>query len=455
MYDPVIKSTIEQLHQAGKSIREISRFLKLSRNTVRSIVRQKSKTPLYEEHNLLELIRTLMASCKGNLVRVHELLTLEHQQNIAYSTLTYWVRKYELRETPSPHVGEYLFEPGEEMQHDTSPHWLELDGKKVKAQCASLIFGFSRMLFVQYYPRFSRFEAKSFLSDALVFMQSSCKRCVIDNTSVILEGGAGAHAVVASEMLFFSRVFGFQFMAHAVNHADRKGKIERPFYYAQTNFLAGRVFNDWQDLNSQARAWCEAVNQKVKRHLGQSPKTRYQQERPYCIDLPKVLPPIYNQLQRTVNSEGYISVETQRYSVPERLIGQIVDVYHYMNHLDIFYQHQKVATHQRATGKAYQRICDKNHHPTLRHCSMNKELSETQRRLTGLHPVLDLYLNDLKSQVRGRGFSVFKRLLYFKELYPHDAFIAGIINAQEYRLYDMNRLEHLILRFIQSDFFNL
>lgn len=306
MYNPVIKSTIEQLHQAGKSIREISRFLKLSRNTVRSILRQKANPELQlEEHNLVALIKTLMSSCKGNLVRVHELLVHEHQQNIAYSTLTHWVRKYELRENPKKRVGEYLFEPGEEMQHDISPHWLELDGKKVKGQCASLIFGFSRMLFIKYYPQFSRFETKSFLSDALVFMQSSCKRCIIDNTTVILEGGAGAHAVVAPERLFFSRVFGFQFIAHAVNHADRKGKIERPFYYAETNFLAGRVFKDWQDLNNQAEVWCHGVNHKIKRHLGQNPITLYQQERPYCMDLPKVLPPVYKQLQRTVNSEIY------------------------------------------------------------------------------------------------------------------------------------------------------
>ena len=74
MYDPVIKNTIEQLHQTGKSIREISRFLNLSRNTVRTIIRQKAKPEYLEEHHLLELIRTLVASCQGNLVRVHESL---------------------------------------------------------------------------------------------------------------------------------------------------------------------------------------------------------------------------------------------------------------------------------------------------------------------------------------------------------------------------------------------
>jgi hypothetical protein len=60
--------------------------------------------------------------------------------------------------------GIYTFEPGEVMQHDTSPHRFELGDKPVSAQCASLILTYSRMLFIQYYPAFTRFEAKAFLT---------------------------------------------------------------------------------------------------------------------------------------------------------------------------------------------------------------------------------------------------------------------------------------------------
>lgn len=456
-----MKQTIQQLYLTGKSIREISRILDLSRNTVRSILRKKDADipdvyPVKSvEHELVDLIKPLLTSCKGNLVRVHEILAEEYQKNIPYSTLTNLVRKYSLRNPPSQRVGEYVFEPGVEMQHDTSPHWVEIDGKKTKAQCASLIFGFSRKVFIQYYPRFTRFEAKVFLHNALIFMGASCSRCIIDNTSVILAAGAGVHAVVSPEMLFFSRVFGFKFIAHAVNDPDRKGKIERPFSYAENNFLAGRTFSDWNDLNDRARAWCEQVaNKKIKRALGTSPELLYQQERPYCLILPNVLPPIYNHLKRGVNTEGYISVETHRYSVPERLLGQDVDVYQYIDRIDIFHKHRQVATHPRLFGQPYQRICNKEHHPTFRRHAVQKAISETERLLTGYHPTLDLYIQQLKSHVRGRGAHVFKQILYFKQLYPSDAFMSAITTAQQYHLYDMKRLESIILRFISTDFFN-
>ena len=76
MHKPPMKQTIQQLYLTGKSIREISRILELSRNTVRSILRNKDADipdsyPVKSvEHELVDLIKPLLTSCKGNLVRV-------------------------------------------------------------------------------------------------------------------------------------------------------------------------------------------------------------------------------------------------------------------------------------------------------------------------------------------------------------------------------------------------
>ena len=68
------------------------------------------------------------------------------------------------------------------------------------------MLAYSRMLFIQYYPRFTRFEAKAFLTEALQFFDGACPRCVIDNTSVILAGGSGANALIAPEMEAFGEL---------------------------------------------------------------------------------------------------------------------------------------------------------------------------------------------------------------------------------------------------------
>jgi hypothetical protein len=111
------------------------------------------------------------------------------------------------------------------MQHDTSPHRVRLGEKTVSAQCAGLVLAYSRRLFVQYYPCYTRFEAKQFLLEAARFMDGTCPVCMIDNTSVMLAAGAGENALIAPEMAAFARTLGFEFRAHRVGHPDRKEKV--------------------------------------------------------------------------------------------------------------------------------------------------------------------------------------------------------------------------------------
>lgn len=61
----------------------------------------------------------------------------------------------------------------------------------------------------------------------------------------------------------------------------------------------------------------------------------------------------------------------------------------------------------------------------------------------------------LKAQVRGRGEWAFKELLTLKRNYPFEAFIKAIILARQYRLFDLKRLEKMIIKEIKDNFFNL
>ncbi len=259
------------------------------------------------EHGLtLSYLQSAFERAQGNVVRVQQLLAAEYDLILSYSTLTRWVREAGLRAPPA-RAGEYNFGPGEEMQHDTSAHRVRLAEKNVTAQCAGLVLAYSRRLFIQYYPRYSRFEAKQFLLEAACFMQGSCPICLIDNTSVMLACGAGENAVMAPEMAAFARTLGFEFRAHRVGNPDRKGRIERNFFFVQTNFLPGRSFTDFDDLNRQALAWCkEVANANPKRVLGMSPEAAYVIEKPYLQSLPSALPPIYEVLDRVVDLNGYV-----------------------------------------------------------------------------------------------------------------------------------------------------
>jgi len=451
-----LRDAAQTLHRKGMGIRQISLALKVSRNTIRKILRgrDKAETPRPARwQETFPLVTGIFKRCRGNVVRVREILFEEHALSIPYSTLTHMVRDLELRDRKkSKRAGIYHFGPGEEMQHDTSPHTLALNGKKLTAQCASLVLCYSRHLFIRYYPSFTRFEARHFLSEAFRFMDGTAPRCIIDNSNVIVARGTGADAEMAPEMEGFGRIFSVTFEAHEVEDCDRKGRVERPFSYVEGNFLAGRTFFDWEDLNRQAIEWCRNTsNPKFKRSLGMSPDAAYVTEKPYLQPLPPYLPPVYQCLFRVVDISGYVAVETNRYSVPERLVGKKVQVHKSWDRIEVFFGDRKVADHHRLIGKSETRVADPSHHPKRLPSRQGPCLEEKQ--LLGQSTTLDLYVAQIKKRSHGRGVRPLRRLLELKRTYPEDAFHAALEQALHYGLFDLYRLEKLILERVAGDFF--
>jgi transposase len=451
------RQAILGMHEKGMKIRQIARTLDISRNTVKTVINGNAPTnrePSTCFQDEMPLIREAFSKCRGNVVRVQEILA-EKDISIGYSTLTRIARELGLREPAKTRAGAYSFGPGEEMQHDTSPHKLVLDGKPVIAQCAGLVLAYSRRIFIRYYPCFTRFEAKVFLADGFAFMDGVPDRVVIDNTHVIVARGSGPSAEMAPEMEAFARIFGITFVAHRINHPDRKARIERTFSYVERNFLAGRTFIDWNDLNVQALAWCtDKANKKVKRSLGMSPDEAYLMEKPHLKPLPPYVPPIYDLIHRVVDVEGYVNLDTNRYSVPERLVGKTVEVRKYPERVEVWFDHKQVTRHLRIIGKRNSRATQSGHHKPLSRDKAHQGPSAEERALVGESEALDRYVAEIKKRSCGRGIARLRRLLSLKRTYPPEPFLAALTKALGYGLFDLSRLEKMILEHVAGDFFH-
>jgi hypothetical protein len=71
------------------------------------------------------------------------------------------------------------------------------------------------------------------------------------------------------------------------------------------------------------------------------------------------------------------------------------------------------------------------------------------------HPSLERYAAALKQRAHGRGVRALRRLLELKRTYPTGPFLAAIDQALHFGLFDLQRLETLILKQVAGDFFNL
>ena len=454
------RTTILELHGQGVGKREIARVLNVSRLTVRKVLRSNSvQVPRLSRPEKAEPYRQqileLWQRCRGNLVRVQEELAASGA-SFSYQTLTAFCRRHGIGQPPAVAAGVYEFQPGEELQHDTSPHEVLLAGKKRRVQTASAVLCYSRMLFFQMYPTFQRFDCKVFLTEALrYFGGAPTQQVMIDNTHVVVLRGTGRQMVPVPEMAAFAERFGFHFRAHELGDANRSGRVERPFHFIEHNFLAGRSFASWADLNQQARQWCDRVNATYKKHIRAIPRELFVLEQRYLRPLPVWVPEVYRLHERMVDVEGYVALHSNRYSVPLTWIGRRVEVRETRDKIELQLDARNLVTHQRVPEAEHQRVLLPQHRPPRGQGVWRPHPYPEEALILQAAPEIADYLAALKQHSRKLVVLVLRQLLRFVREYPREPLLTAVQEAARYGLYDLDRVERMILRRVAHDYFLL
>ena len=454
------RTTILELAGQGVSKREIARALGVSRLSVRRVLRARSaEVPELDRGEKAEPYRQqileLMHQCKGNLVRVHEELVAGGAE-LSYQALTAFCRRHGIGQPPVVAAGRYEFAPGEELQHDTSPHEVRLGGKKRKVQTASAVLCYSRMLFFQCYPSFQRFDCKVFLTEALRYFSGSPARVMIDNTHVVVLRGTGREMAPVPEMAAFGERFGFQFVAHEIGDANRSARVERPFRFIEGNFLAGRTFSSWEDLNQQARQWCDKVNSTYKKHIRAVPRELFALERLHLKPLPAWIPEVYRLQERLVDVEGYIALHSNRYSVPVDWIGRRVEVRETKDKIEIQLDARRLVTHRRLVEAEHRRVTLAEHRPPRGHGARRRDHPRPEEKaIVAAVPELADYVAGLKQRSRKIVTLALRQLLRLVREYPREPLLGAVREAARYGLYDLDRVERMILRRVAREYFLL
>src|ERR1700689_3002531 len=449
------RTAILELSAKGVSRREIAQVMRLSRLTVRKVLRSNStNVPEIQRAEKAEPYREqileLLTSCKGNLVRVHEELVAGGAA-LSYPALTGFCRRQGIGQTPVLPAGQYHFHPGVEMQPDTSPHQVQVAGKQYKAQTASAVLCYSHLLFFQIHPTFQRFDCKVFLTDAVRYMGGVVERVMIDNTHVVVLRGTGKEMIPVPEMEAFGERFGFRFVAHERGDANRSARVERPFGFIEGNFLAGRTFPSWDDLNQQARQWCGRVNATHKKHIRAVPRELFAVERMHLKPLPAWIPEVYRLHQRTVDVEGYVSVHSIRYSVPVSWIGRRVEVRETKDNIEIELDARHIVTHIRAWTP--QRITLAEHKPPRGEGVKRSDPHPEEQAILHAAPEVAAYVTALKQRGQKVVALALRHLLRLLREYRREPFLAAVSEAARYGLYDLDRLDRMILRRVARDYF--
>jgi transposase len=445
------RKAIFLLHQEGMPLREIARRLRVSRNTVGVIIAQGGQLPKLvrspKQKIDSQLLQRLYEQCDGWIQRMHEKLAEEQGIEVKYSTLTRMLRQSGIGKSQQSRCSQVPDEPGAEMQHDTTLYTLKLGQQPRKVVATVLYLRYSKRRYLKFYRCFTRFQMKCFVHEALTYWGYAPRQCIIDNTNLARLRGTGAQAVIVPEMEAFARQYGFQFRCHEKGHSDRKAGEERSFWTVETNFLAGRSFENLEDLNSQAFEWATVRMEHRPQGKGRLiPVKAFEHERSYLAQLPDHLPAPYQVHERGTDQYGYTVFDSNYYWVPGTQ-RQDVKILQYSNRLKIYLDRECLAEYPLpADGVSNQRFSPPElPPPPWQPKNRRYPSAEEEKRLRALDPEVSRYLDFALESNTVQRHVFLRRLLALSQRMTPELFVKSIQRAHRYRINSLQTIERIAL----------
>jgi transposase len=354
-----------------KKIKAIARELRLSRNTVRSIVRAEEETERrYERREqpmpqLGPYVAALEAMLAANVKRpkrerltyqrMFDELRLEGYQG-GYDNVRRYARAWTEREgerTAEAYVP-LSFEPGEAYQFDWSHECVVIDGVTTIVKVAQVRLCHSRMLFVRAYPRESQEMVFDAHERAFQFFKGVPKRGIYDNMKTAVD------AVFIGKERAFNRRFA-QLMSHHLVEPTactpaagwEKGQVENQVGFVRKRLFSPRLkFASYDDLNAWLAERCVSLARSHP-HPVEKDKTvfaMFEAERPLLMSYRGAFDG-FHAVSAAVSKTCLVRFDKNRYSVASSAVGRPVDVHAYAERVVIKQDGIVVGEHRRRFGR--------------------------------------------------------------------------------------------------------
>ena len=247
--------------------------------------------------------------------------------------------------------------PGEQAQVDWG-HFghLRIGRARRPLMAFVMVLSYSRRIFLRFsldarMHSFLRGHAEAFLAFggvARVILYDNLKSAVLERV--------GDAVRFNPELLAFAAHHCYEPRPVAIARGNEKGRVERSIRYIREAFFAAREFTGLDDLNAQARLWCEgqASDRRWPEDGALSVREAFEAERGSLLQLPQREYTLGERLEVDVGKTPYVRFDLNDYTVPHTHVRRTLSVLADDRRVRVFDGIQEVASHVRSYDSGQQ-----------------------------------------------------------------------------------------------------
>lgn len=460
--EPQLVHDVVQLDRAGMTWRAIARALHISRNTVRGIITE-HREGREQVHSALPVPRTAARPSKLDPYRGHvdgllcrypditaqrvfEILKGEHGYVGGDTMVKLLVRKLRPKPPPTPSLKTPPRVPGEMGECDWSPFPVSFTHAPPMSVQA---FGYTLRYSTRKYYRFFEGNGLHPLMDGHVRtferFKGAARRCTYDSQKPVVLRWEGNQPILNPRFIDFATHYEFEVVA--VRHApNRKPRVERSFYELLLSFFRGRSFRDFTDLQGQLVHWMDTIAdmRPLKRMKRRTRMELFAEEQPSLLSLPLHPYDTARVLYKLCDIEGYVTWETNRYSLPYEYVTDILPVRITENELFIYKADLTCIARHPLLPRGAELTSDlPGHRP--QEVEHGPDLEQLRHAFQGLGEGAAEYLLALeKRQLRSAGYHA-RKVLALREGYDTAELLKALSHALAFGALEHHSVERILL----------
>ena len=451
-----LENRIVAMRAEGWPIRGLARHFKISKNTVRKILR-KNQDQRDNGHEALKIKKTrpskldpFIPSIKRILdeypditgVRLLEELRVEGFDG-GKSILNEYLRKVRPKPKREP-VVRFETEPGEQAQMDWSEHTVKFRKTgKAKVISFSYLLAFSRRQYIDFTPDKKFHTLIRRHQDAFSYFDGVCERCLYDNEKTVVLRWEAGQPVYNPAFTAFCTHHQTRPVACRPKRPETKGKVERVFGYLNTNFFNGRTFDDFEDLRQCVKWWLSnRSDTHTHETTGFMPIQLFlEKEKAALVSLPRHPYDTSEICLRVCRIDGYIEHETNLYSVPYEYVADILTLKAMEHEILVYDPNLKlIARHGREPYGAGKIVEETDH---LKSRRMRYGLEPVEGAFLKIGPFAQAFLAGLKNQ-HNPGYQA-RHILSLKAKYHTEDINKALGRAVKYYAFEAKAIERILM----------